>query len=130
MAASPSMGVAALAQVVTHLTEENRRLKEENDALRAQLGGDGAVYVMSKMNVMHHTHDIFNGRTKVCFTLEEVYATIEAFGSNFPDKARAQRMVDYARQHVTADKTTSDVWLPESVGPNMYVCSVTRYSRV
>jgi len=124
------MVVPALAQVVAHLTEENRRLKAENDALRAQLGEDGAVYVMTRMNPMWHANDIFAGRTKVCFTLEEVHATIAAFGANFPDQARAQGMVDYARQHLTADKPMSDVMIPERGGSDMYVCSVTRYSRV
>lgn len=124
------MEVVALAQAVTHLTEENRRLKEENDALRAQLGEEGAVYIMRKPNMLHRPNDIFDGGEKVCFTLEEVHATIAAFGRQFPDSARAQRMVDYARQYVTADKTASEVWIPETIGPDMYVCGVERHARV
>lgn len=124
------MQAVALAQAVTHLTEENRRLKEENDALRAQLGEGGAVYIMRKSNRFYQENDVFHGAEKVCFTLDEVHATIEAFGANFPDQARAQRMVDYARQHVTADMTDSPVLIPELGGSDVYVCGVTRHARV
>lgn len=124
------MDVLALTQVVTHLTEENRRLEEENAKLRAQLDGDGAVYVMRKPSQKYRFSDIFDGGEKVCLTLDEVHATVAAFGAKFPDQARAQRMIDHARASVTSDKNSSDVIVPETVGPGIFVCTVERHPRV